>query len=88
MRPRHSKAFSGPENRAFSRSSLTRNIERACEEHAAKKPVALEPSTADMRDDDQKSVIQAVIDGTEQITRKAMDAILVDIASQFASSES
>ena len=33
----------------------------------------------------RSSAIQAVIDGTEQITRKAMDAIPVDIASQTAS---
>jgi hypothetical protein len=29
--------------------------------------------------------IQAVIDGTEQVTRKAMDAVPVDIASQDGS---
>ena len=33
----------------------------------------------------RSAAIQAVIDGTEQITRKAMDAIPVDIASQAAS---
>ena len=30
----------------------------------------------------RSAAIQAVIDGTEQVTRKAMDAIPVDIASQ------
>jgi hypothetical protein len=30
----------------------------------------------------RSAAIQAVIDGTEKITRKAMDAIPVDIASQ------
>ena len=34
----------------------------------------------------RSAAIQAVIDGTEQVTRKAMDAIPVDIASQAASS--
>jgi hypothetical protein len=33
----------------------------------------------------RSAAIQAVIDGTEQVTRKAMDAIPVDIASQAAS---
>jgi hypothetical protein len=33
----------------------------------------------------RSAAIQAVIDGTEQVTRKAMDAIPVDIASQTAS---
>jgi hypothetical protein len=32
----------------------------------------------------RSAAIQAVIDGTEQVTRKAMDAIPVDIASQAA----
>jgi hypothetical protein len=33
----------------------------------------------------RSAAIQAVIDGTEQVTRKAMDAIPVDIASQDGS---
>jgi hypothetical protein len=33
----------------------------------------------------RSAAIQAVIDGTEKITRKTMDAIPVDIASQTAS---
>jgi hypothetical protein len=33
----------------------------------------------------RSAAIQAVIDGTEKITRKSMDAIPVDIASQAAS---
>jgi hypothetical protein len=32
----------------------------------------------------RSAAIQAVIDGTEKITRKSMDAIPVDIASQAA----
>jgi hypothetical protein len=35
----------------------------------------------------RSAAIQAVIDGTEQVTRKVMDAIPVDIASQAASQE-
>jgi hypothetical protein len=35
----------------------------------------------------RSAAIQAVIDGTEQITHRAMDAIPVDIASQAASTE-
>jgi hypothetical protein len=35
----------------------------------------------------RSAAIQAVIDGTEQITRKAMDTLQVDIASQAASSK-
>ena len=33
----------------------------------------------------RSAAIQAVMDGTEQVTRKSMDAIPVDIASQAAS---
>ena len=36
----------------------------------------------------RSAAIQAVIDGTEQITRKAMDTLQVDIASQAANSRS
>jgi hypothetical protein len=36
----------------------------------------------------RSAAIQAVIDGTEQVTRKAMDTLQVDIASQAASSRS
>jgi hypothetical protein len=34
----------------------------------------------------RSAAIQAVIDGTEQITKKAMDALQVDIASQMTGS--